>query len=677
MRLDRGLAVSEVDARARAAIDRRAPPEAVTAFAGIVAFCGDIDDQAQDSVARSLEARKGRVALQRVRGAVFAQHYSESSRAIGRGTGAQRYPTGDSDAQFAALARLDNRQELSDRLRLSASELAGTPDELLVRRTIESAGEAGIARMLGAFAFARWDAEAGRLLLGRDCLGNRPLFFHRGRGFVAFATSLNTLLALPQVPREIDEIALAHFLALNLSEERRTFYRGIERVPSRSVVAIDRDGTSHRRYWTPNLDGEPLCRRQEDYVERARELLDQAVSAAIRDTPRVAIATSGGLDSSAIAATAARLKSAESVACFTLVPPADACIDVGRFRYLDERDKVRALGRMHPSLDLRFIAPERAHPIIEDDTRLFARAGLPILGATHLGWFGHLHDAAARSGHRALLIGDMGNFGLTWGGVFSLIALLRAGEWARFVPALRAAARESERGLARSLVGDVLIPAAPARLRRLVHRLRGRDPDNAARYSALHPDFIAEHDLARTWREQHFDPWFGRHSRDAARHRAWRLFDDNQMARDMFALSNDAFGIELRDPHADRRLLEFVLRVPEPLFARNGVPRSFARAVLADRLPREILEERLKGAQNPAWFRALDAQRQDIADDVERLDASPLARRLLDLPRLKRLVAQWPKDEHAAQQRVKEYRLALGRGVHIGRFVRWVEGGNA
>src|SRR6202035_108099 len=155
----------------------------------------------------------------------------------------------------------DNRQELSDRLRLSASELAGTPDELLVRRTIERAGEAGIARMLGAFAFARWDAEAGRLLLGRDCLGNRPLFFHRGRGFVAFATSLNTLLALPQVPREIDEIALAHFLALNLSEERRTFYRGIERVPSRSVVAIDRDGTSHRRYWTPNLDGAPPYRR--------------------------------------------------------------------------------------------------------------------------------------------------------------------------------------------------------------------------------------------------------------------------------------------------------------------------------------------------------------------------------------------------------------------------------
>ena len=622
-----------------------------------------------------MQVRKGHVAIQRARGAVFAQGYSEPSHVVGGPTAPPPDATGG-PALFAALARLDNRSELADRLGLAAADLARTPDDLLVRRTIERAGEAGIARMLGAFAFARWDVDAGRLLLGRDCLGNRALFFHRGPRLAAFATSLNTLLALPDVPREIDEIALAHFLALNLSEERRTFYRGIERVPSRSVVAIDRDGIAHRRYWAPDLDGAPPYRREEDCVERARELLDSAVAAAIRDTPRVAISMSGGLDSSAIAATAARLGSAVSITCFTLVPPADARIDVGRFRYLDERDKVRALGRMHPALDLRFIAPERAHPIIEDDTRFFARASLPIVGPTHLGWFGHLHDEATRSGHRVLLIGDMGNFGLTWGGVFSLIELLRAGEWGRFVPALRATARESGRGLARTLAGDVLIPAAPARLRRLVHRLRGRDPDRVARYSALNPDFIAEHGLARTWREQDFDPWFGRHSRDAARHRAYRLFDDNQMARDMFALSKEAFGIELRDPHADRRLLEFVLRVPEPLFARDGVPRSFARAVLADRLPREILGERLKGAQNPAWFRALDARRQDIAADVERLEASPLARRLIDVPRLKRLVAQWPKDEHAAQARVKDYRLALGRGVHVGRFVRWVEGGN-
>ena len=133
----------------------------------------------------------------------------------------------------------------------------------------------------------------------------------------------------------------------------------------------------------------------------------------------------------------------------------------------------------------------------------------------------------------------------------------------------------------------------------------------------------------------------------------------------------------MRDPHADRRLLEFALAVPEPMYRRNGVPRSFARQVLADRLPREIIDERRRGMNRPTWFRTLEARRANIAHDIERLEASPLARRLLDLPRLRRLMAEWPKDEQAAQECRLEYRLVLARGIHVGRFVRWVEGGNA
>ena len=142
------------------------------------------------------------------------------------------------------------------------------------------------------------------------------------------------------------------------------------------------------------------------------------------------------------------------------------------------------------------------------------------------------------------------------------------------------------------------------------------------------------------------------------------------------ALADDIFGCELRDPHADRRLLEFALAVPEPMYRRNGVPRSFARQVLADRLPREIVDERRRGMNRPTWFRTLEARRANIARDIERLEASPLACRLIDLPRLKRLMAQWPKDEQRRRTPPGDYRLALARGIHVGRFIRWVEGDN-
>jgi asparagine synthase (glutamine-hydrolysing) len=326
---------------------------------------------------------------------------------------------------------------------------------------------------------------------------------------------------------------------------------------------------------------------------------------------------------------------------------------------------------------VRFITPERDNPLAEDDVRYFARTSLPALGPMGM-WIGRqFTDAIEAAGHRVVLIGSYGDFGLSWRGPLSLVALLRGSEWNTFAHELHAVARESDRGLARTIAADVIMPTAPLWMRRLIYRLRGRDPDSVAQHSALNPDFIAEADLTRRWREQGFDPWFGPRDWNAARWRAARVFDHNQYASDLRAMAGEISGHEVRDPHADRRLLEFTLAVPEPMFRRNGVPRSFARGVLADRLPHEIIDERRRGANSPTWFRSLDARRADIAREIERLDASPLARRLIDLPRLKRLMAQWPKGEQAAESRLGEYRLALSRGVHVGRFIRWVEGGNA
>lgn len=649
----------------------------MSAFAGVVAVDGaPIDGPTEDTVARAVAARsRGRATVRRLEHALFAQRIT--STAGGEPGEPQPLSSRDGRTLFVATARLDNRGELGAALGIAPAELARTADAILILRMLERWGDAGVARCLGPFAFALWDADARRLTLGRDCLGQRSLFYHCGHGFAAFATTLGALLALPSVPREIDELALANLTAFNLGEARRTVYRGIERVPSRTLATIDRTGAGHQHYWSPKLDAPPPDRREDDMVERARELLDQAVASAIRDTPHVAISTSGGFDSSAIAATAARLGLAERITCYVGVPPPDAQVDVGPFRYLDERDKVEALARMHPALELRFIAPHGLHSFEDDCTRLFARTNLPVLSPSEIGSFAPLRDAVMQAGHRSMLVGLSGNFGLTWWGFHSLVTLLRAGDWRAFAHELRAISRENRRSLARTLAADVLMPMAPPSLRRLIYRLRGRDPDSVARHSALNPAFIAEFDLVRQWRGQGFDPWFAPRSWNPARHRAYYLFDNNQMGRDLRAMQFETEGFEMRDPLGDRRLLEFVLAVPEPMFRQNGVPRSFARRVLADRLPREILDERRRGAQGVAWFRSLDARRREISVEIEQLEASPLARRLLDVPRLRRLVAQWPKDEHTAQRQESEYRLALARGVHVGRFVRWVEGGNA
>lgn len=641
-------------------------------FSGVVSFSGPVPASMEAGISRAPGGGRSPPRCDRGANWQFASHSNEIESAAGLATSCILRD----NSVFLSIARLDNRDELGARLALAPRELAQIDDGELLWRLYRRWGDEGVALCLGAFAFACWEPVRQRLTFGRDCLGWRSLYFYRGDGYVAFASHLTALLAIPDVPRQIDEESVADYLALNLSHRRNTLYRDVERVPSRTMVTIDRAGTTERHYWSPRLDAPPPYKRMEDYVLRARELLDLAVATAIRDTPQVAVSASGGLDSSAIAATAMRLGRSERVSCYSVVPPAGMALNIAPNKYLDERDKLEALSRMYPGLDVHYCVEGELHPLERDPVRLFLGLGTPIANPTNLSTYGQLYDAVAAAGHRALLVGNMGNGSLSWDGASSLLHQLRHAQFASFARDLHAVSRRNGRSLLRTFLGEVAMPAAPLHLRRQLFRLRGMDPDSLSPAKLLSPAYVKS-ELAPKWRARGYNPRGAYIGWWPARARSAFLFDEDQFARDYRADSLALFGFEFRDPLADRRLVEFLLTVPEPFYRWKGVPRSFARMVLADRLPKEIVEEQRRGSQSVTWFRRLNARRSLIAAEVERLEASPLASRILDMPRLKRLLDEWPADEAAAELRRPEYGRALNRGVHVGSFIRWVEGGNA
>lgn len=625
-----------------------------------------------------------KVSFQRSRRAVLVQRASPFPGATPSQARLQAHPLATrGEGLYVAKARLDNREELSESLGVDRAELARISDSALLLRVLERWGPEGLNRPLGAFAFAWWQEDTGQLILGRDRLGQVPLFVHRGDGWIAFSTRLPALLSLPDVPRELDDMALANFLALNFEAPRPTFYRGIERVANCHALLWGAAGAKEIRYWTPDVTTKPSTASPEDLVQQARDLLDQAVTNALRGVNRVAISTSGGLDSSAIAATAARLGLCEAITCFTLVPPTGVALETHPRRYVDESDKVRALGRLYPDLEMRFIRPEGLHPLDEDDTRYFLQAGGPLLGTVNMGWFGSLRDSVSASGYATLLDGEMGNQGLSWPGWLSHVDLWRSRRLWTLGRELRLRARQTDQSLLSVARSELFAWMAPGWPRDLWHRRPGRSKvSGLGDYSALNPSAVEELDLATAWRSTGFDPAKVVEGCIANRHydgrsaRAYFTYVYNPIAREMSDPHGDVYGFESRSPLGDQRLLEFLLTVPETLFRRDGTERWFARQVLADRLPPEILNETRVGAQCPEWFSRLDLKREQLVRDVERLEASPMASRLLDVRRMKDLVTHWPKDDAEAHRRGKEYRLLLARGVHVGRFIRWVEGGN-
>ncbi len=199
-------------------------------------------------------------------------------------------------------ARLDNRAELIARLHLAPT--ATTSD--ILWQAYQTWGRACVDHLVGDFAFALWDAKHQQLFAARDAIGVRPFFYVYKPPYFAFATEMKALQTLPFVDNtSLHMDYLGYFLLRWRPPEGTTYLEDIRRLPGGSalVVGVEQPLTVWR-WWNPDPDFETHYPREEDYIERFRELMQQAVTDRLKGPHRVGAQLSGGLDSSTVAAIA-------------------------------------------------------------------------------------------------------------------------------------------------------------------------------------------------------------------------------------------------------------------------------------------------------------------------------------------------------------------------------------
>lgn len=135
------------------------------------------------------------------------------------------------------------------------------------------------------------------------------------------------------------------------------------------------------------------------------------------------------------------------------------------------------------------------------------------------------------------------------------------------------------------------------------------------------------------------------------------------------------WGLSVRDPTADRRIIEYCLAVPPEEFVRGGTTRSLARRAFADRLPPEVAGFALRGYQSADWYEAMDLARPEIEQEVAAIARCPQAAEALELAWVDEAVADWPGDWSQPATRDR-YRLGLLRALSAGHFMRKVKGTN-
>jgi asparagine synthase (glutamine-hydrolysing) len=642
----------------------------MSAVAGFWSFDGS------PAVARNCDRM---LAAQRMYGPDDGRQWAAGAIALGRRLfrtlpedAHDRQPLHDRDGRFTLVAdvRLDNRDELAAALGLPLGDRARRCDAGILLESLVRWGEGALQQLVGDFAFALWDSRNETLLLARDFVGQRPLHYHCGKDFFAFATMPKGLHALAEVPYGADEQAMLEFVTLIPTDGSRSFFKDVIPVKAGETLTVTRQGVRRSGYW--KLAPPPARSRRSDHAEGLRHHLDQATRARLRGAEtEVGTHLSAGYDSAAVTATAARLLAPAGgrAVAFTAVPREGYDGPCPPNRIGDEGPLAAATAAMHPNIEHVLIRTGRLSPLegLDHSFTLFDR---PMLNICNLGWARAINAAARERGLTVMLTGQMGNLTLSYGGLEFLAELLRRG---RLVRLLREGAGLVAAGGAgwRSVLSHSLGPFIPPPLWRGIGRLL-RPGRNVLEHSAVRPERLD--DLDRLARKRGADLSFRpRASAFETRLRGLSRTDLGNHNKGMLA----GWGLDYRDPTADRRLVEYCLAAPMEAYLANGQTRALARRALADRLPQAVLNARGKGYQAVDWHEGFSAARDEFEGEVGRLSPCGPAAQTLDIERLQALVRNWPDSGWERHDVVAAYRLALGRGVSAGHFLRKVCGGNA
>ena len=196
-----------------------------------------------------------------------------------------------------------NFEELRARLQRCGHAFTTSSDTEVIVHLYEDAGDDCVHELTGMFAFALWDIRRKRLLLARDRLGIKPLYYADRGGRLVFGSEIKALLQHPAVPARPDLEGLGHFLSLKYVPAPQTMFDGIKALAPGGLMVCDRNGTTPRSYWQLSFAAPANGHRSEaSYAEELTTLLRQSVKRhLVSDVPFGAF-LSGGIDSSMIVA---------------------------------------------------------------------------------------------------------------------------------------------------------------------------------------------------------------------------------------------------------------------------------------------------------------------------------------------------------------------------------------
>ncbi|MBZ5526982.1 MAG: asparagine synthetase B [Acidobacteriia bacterium] len=532
----------------------------MSGFAGIVNFDGAPVDRALLEQLTHHQAFRGPDAegLWCAGGVGFGHALLRTTREATR----EHQPLGLNDQLWiVADARLDARAELLAKLQARGAALSlSSPDVELILHAYHQWGEACVEHISGDFSFAIWDALNHKLFCARDHFGIRQLFYAQLGNTLIFSNTLSALRLIPGLSGRLNDLAIADFLLFDMIQDpAATSFEGIHRLPPANTLVAQRDKLSLQRYWELSVTAPVRYAREEEYVERFKELLDAAVSDRLR-TDNAGILLSGGLDSPTVAASARRVLHRQGIS-------GGLAASTHVFDTLIPHEERYYTGLVAKALQI---------PVefsVLDHCRIFERADLPEAQASepaHSAWPDTFPDQlrSLPEGCRVVLTGYGGDPALCGRISVHFRELLAAGEYRRAIS-------DAFRYL-----------TCEGRFSRLYLRTRWRIVFGSKNQASFYPPWLNEDlqkrlGLRERWEQLNQPVPAGPAVRPEAQQAMANPFWAS--ALQVYDASCSRAPVEVRHPLFDLRLVNFLLGLPRmPWCSDKELFREAARGTLSD-----------------------------------------------------------------------------------------------
>jgi len=531
-----------------------------------------------------------------------------------------------------------NYRDLRRKLECLGHSFRSRSDTETILHAYEEWGENCASHLRGMFAFAIWDGNRRRLVLGRDHTGIKPMFYYWDGDTFAFASEIKAFWQLNNVDRDIDRSAVFDFLTYLYVPTPKTAYSRVRKLPPGHWLRFEQGHLIVREYWDVPLIPEQSITEAEAVDVVRQRLYDAVAASTVSDVP-IGAFLSGGLDSSTVVS---------YMSDITTYPVRAFSIGFDVAEHSETEYARRAATAFGTSFRERVVGRESIRTLLPRLRAIYDEpyadgSAMPTLHVCEL----------AREEVKVALSGDGGDEVFAGYGWY--------GRWLR-QQSITSRVRTNWARRAIAMVGDGW--PATARGQRLGHFLRGVAAEPLEQYArqmelltpaekraVLHPiwaEEFADYDdywyLRQYWRTD-VDPITRLQYVDIKTY----LPDDILTKVDRAAM---AVGLEVRPPLLDHLLIETVFRIPAAIRFAGSEKKHLLKHAVAERVPTEIRERRKKGFSSPLmdWI-ARDAEwvreylsdgpriiRPGAGDNLGRYQLGPKYWSLLTLE-------QWARDE--------------------------------